>query len=160
MKNTLQDKTNKEIIQYLFDKNWYDDLWVDFDIIKHINWEKKQSYHDFCIDMGVDVLDYILYNQSIDDFNVERWCDLVTEWADWKVNMRYADLYRSVPAFCDFINDAISEWLVDMKNFELWRAIEAWQYEFYYKFWMEVLNQIENELNRTEDEELKSQFIN
>ena len=146
MKNTLQDKTNKEIVQYLFDKNWYDELWVDWDIINHINWEKKQSYHDFCVEMGEDLLDYILYEQSINDFDYDKSIDLMYERANNSVDIYYADLYRSVPAFSDYINDVINDWLIDMKNFELWKAIQAWQWKFYETFWYELIAQIKMEI--------------
>lgn len=74
-----------------------------------MNGENNQSYYDCCVDMSVELLDYMLYEQSINDFDQDKAMDLMYERASNQADIYFTDLFRSVPAFCEYINDAIND---------------------------------------------------
>lgn len=86
---------------------------------------EKKNYESLnCIDGDTDVC------EEIEDYTGYI-CDAISEAADSFVSIYNSDLWENAPNIEGCIGDAISEGLVDLKNFDLMRLFQAGEYEYY-----------------------------
>ena len=75
------------------------------------------------------------YEEYCDDFaTCEYLEDMIIEWADSQVDFSWFSLWSWVrECYCatDYIEQAVSEGLIDCKEFDIYKAIQCAQYLFY-----------------------------
>lgn len=75
------------------------------------------------------------YEEYSDDFaNREYLEDMIDEWADSQVSFYYDSLLNWIREYgcaTDYVEQAVAEGLVDCKNFDFYKTIQAGQYLFY-----------------------------
>jgi hypothetical protein len=103
---------------------------------KGITMLEKKNYESLnCIDGDTDVC------EEIEDYTGYI-CDVIAEVADSNVSIYNSNLWNNAPNIEGYIGDAISEGLVDLKNFDLMRLFQAGEYGYYTQLLYENLQTI------------------
>ncbi len=58
-------------------------------------------------------------------------CDAIAEAADSAIHIYYSDLWETAPKIQEYIEEAIAEGLVDTNKFDLIKAFQAGEYQYY-----------------------------
>jgi len=116
----------------------------DWDLILHDlaelyaeDWKDRQTTHIYYDSLFGEVIDYI--GDAINEPNDDWFTDLIYERADGKVDIYNNSLYKSVPVFYEYIEEATEEYWRP-KEGGLSKAIQMGQWLYYEKLWKSIVD--------------------
>ena len=87
--------------------------------------EQKEYKSLNCIPDDTNICEEVETNYSGDI------CDAIAEAADSAIHIYYSDLWETAPKIQEYIEEAIAEGLVDTNKFDLIKAFQAGEYQYY-----------------------------